>query len=235
LLASKTNVYLGGAFGRIDGKVRSNLGALDLSGNLDPTWQPKADSPVWSLAFSCDRATVFAGGDFRNAAGPDGVYSARKTIARFDATSGALDPWAIPATSVGNGEAAADLAVTCERITVPFLGPNLARSFRLDNGNTGTMAWEIKCSGDPQTVAMLGADKLVIGGHFSQVAGERRIRIALINLSNGSPDPSWTPAVDGSYDGPWDLLIDENHLYVGGAFQTVAGLTRTYFARFTLV
>jgi hypothetical protein len=235
LLASNTKVYVGGGFGRIDGKGRNNLGALDLSGEVDQTWQPKTDSSVRSLAFSCDRATVFAGGSFRSAAGSDGVYSDRKTIARFDATSGALDPWAVPATSVGNGEVPSDFAVTCERITVPFLGPNIARSFRLDDGNTGTMAWEIKCSGDPQTVTMLGSDKLVMGGHFSQVAGERRIRIALINLSDGSPDPSWTPAVDGSWDGPWDLLVDENHLYVGGAFQTVAGLSQTYFARFTLV
>jgi hypothetical protein len=56
----------------------------------------------------------------------------------------------------------------------------------------------------------------------------------MINLSDGVPDPSWTPAVDGAFYGPWDLLVDENHLYVGGKFQTVAGLERSNFARFTL-
>ncbi len=73
LLASGTKVYVGGNLTKIDGKGRARLAALDLSGNLDPTWKPKADSQVRNLAFSCDGATVFAAGKFRNAAGPDGV------------------------------------------------------------------------------------------------------------------------------------------------------------------
>jgi hypothetical protein len=87
---------------------------------------------------------------------------------------------------------------------------------------------------------MLGADKVVIGGHFSQVedptngAKIKRTRIALLNLSNGSVDPNWSPAVDGSFYGPWDLLVDNDKLYVGGSFTTVAGVSQTNFARFTL-
>jgi hypothetical protein len=235
LLASETKVYLGGYFTKIDGKGRRYLGALDLSGNLDPTWKPKTDAFVRSLAYSCDKTTVFAGGKFRNAAGSADALPGlpRETIARFDANTGALHSWAIPAGTVPNDEVAADLAVTCERITVGYLGRNYVRSFRLDTGDTGTLVWENKCAGNVQTVAMLGADKLIIGGHFSQVSGERRIRIAELNLSDGSLDPSWAPEVDGSFLGPWDLLVDENHLYIGGAFQTVAGVTQTNFARFT--
>jgi hypothetical protein len=33
--------------------------------------------------------------------------------------------------------------------------------------------------------------------------------------------------------GPWDLLVDQNRLYVGGSFTLVDGLPRTQFARFT--
>jgi hypothetical protein len=235
LLASETKVYVGGFFTVIDGKERRFLAALDLSGNLDPVWRPKTDAPVQSLAYSCDKATVFAGGKFRNAAGStDSVYSPRMKVARFDATTGSLHPWAIAeGTFESQDEVAADLAVTCERISVGFLGPNWARSFRLDNGNTGTLVWAKKCGGDVQTITMLGPDKVVIGGHFSQVAGVKRVRIALLNLSDGSVDPNWAPNVDGSFFGPWDLLVDENHLYVGGAFTTVGGLPRTHFARFT--
>jgi hypothetical protein len=233
LLASDTKVYVGGDFAKIDGKGRRHLAALDLSGNLDPTWKPKADSQVRSLAFSCDGATVFAAGKFQNAAGPDGVFSPRERIARFDVTSGSLDPWATSVGTVKNGDIASDLAVTCERVTVAYLGPNFTRSFRLNDGDSGTMAWEVKSAGDVQTVAMLGPDKVVLGGHFGKVEREQRTRIALVNLSDGSVDPDWSPAVDGSFYGPWDLLVDENHLYVGGVFKTVDGLPRTYFARFT--
>ena len=233
LLASSTKVYVGGGFTTFDGKSRSNLGALDFSGNVDPAWKPKASSSVRSLASSCDGATVFAGGTFRNAAGSNGVYSPRYSLARFTATDGSLHPWAIPAAVVGNDEGAIDLSVTCERITVAYQGPNYARSFRLDDGNSGTLAWANKCGGDPQAVAMLGPDKVVIGGHFSQIKRVKRVRIALVNLSDGSVVPGWSPAVEGHWMGPWDLLVDENHLFVGGRFTTVGGLTQYNFARFT--
>jgi hypothetical protein len=236
MIASSTKVYIGGAFGTVDGKGRRNLAAINpVTGNPDLTWKPKADKIVWSLTFSCDDAQVFAGGKFKNAAGSDGVFSPRQYIARFDASSGSLHPWAVPADSFQNdSEVASDLAVTCERITSGFLGPNFLRSFRLDNGNTGSVVWEYKTGGEVQTATMLGPDKVIVGGHFSQLKdGVKRTRIGMINLSDGSVDPSWAPAVSGKFLGPWDLLVDDNHLYVGGEFTSVAGLPRYNFTRFT--
>jgi hypothetical protein len=247
MIASGTKVYIGGAFGTIQDdtgtKGRNNLAAINpLTGNVDLTWKPRADKIVWSLAFSCDGSEVFAGGKFLNAAGSDGVFSARMVIARFDATSGSLHRWAIPAStfeSVDPGFVASDMAVTCERITSGFLGhPNWVRSFRLDNGETGSMAWGYRTGGDVQAVTMLGPDKVIIGGHFKWVKDRvPRTRIAMVNLSDGSADRSWNPAITGEDGaraiGPWDLLVDENHLYVGGGFYEVSGLVRTRFARFT--
>ena len=240
MVASGTRVYVGGLFGSIDGKTRQYLAELDFAGNVDPVWKPKAGAGVRSLSLSCDGATVFAGGKFRNAAGSDGVFSPRETLARFDAVSGALDPWAIPTGIVNNDQVAADLAVTCGQITAGYLGNNYVRSFRLDTGSTGTQVWEKKCGGDVQTVAMLGTDKVIIGGHFHQVGyssnvdSVKRVRIAKLNLSNGALDSDWKPAVDGQFYGPWDLLVDDTHLYVGGAFQTLAGVTQPNFGRFDL-
>jgi hypothetical protein len=236
MIASSSKVYIGGAFGTVDDKGRNNLAAINpLTGNVDLTWKPRADKIVWSLAFSCDNAQVFAGGKFLRVAGSDGVFSTRQYIARIDATSGALHPWAVPPASFQNDEeVASDLAVTCERITSGFLGPNFLRSFRLDNGNTGSVVWEYKTGGEVQTATMLGPDKVIVGGHFSQLKdGVKRTRIGMINLSDGSVDPSWAPAVSGKYLGPWDLLVDDNHLYVGGEFTSVAGLPRYNFTRFT--
>ena len=243
MIASGEKVYIGGAFGTVDGKGRRNLAAIKFSGELDLTWKPKVDKLVWSLAFSCDGpsapSTVFAGGKFQNAAGSDGVFSPRKFIARFDATSGSLHPWATdPSIYQSQDEVASDLAVTCERVTTGFLGPNVIRSFRLDDGNNGSLVWQYKTGGEVQTAAMLGPDKVIIGGHFSQVKdGVKRTRIAMINLSDGSADPSWDPAIQGKDGGaaigPWDLLVDDNRLYVGGGFYEVGGSVRTFFARFT--
>ena len=242
MIASGQKVYIGGAFGTVDGKGRKNLAAIKFSGDPDLTWKPKADRIVWTLAFSCDRATVFAGGKFRNVSGSDGVFSSRSYIARFDATSGALHPWAVPTNAlVGLDETsnASDLAVTCERVTTGFLGkPNLVFSFRLDTGNIGSLAWGYNTDGNVQTAAMMGPDKVIIGGHFKRAQhGVPRTRIAMVNLSDGTADPSWNPAITGAggtyVNGPWDLLVDGNRLYVGGEFHGVGGLTQTNFARFT--
>jgi hypothetical protein len=240
MVASGTRVYIGGAFGTIQDdngiKGRNNLAAINpVTGNVDTTWKPKTDRIVWSLNFSCDNAQVFAGGKFLRAAGSDGVFNTRQYIARFDSASGALHPWAVPPASFQNeSEVASDLAVTCNRITSGFLGPNFLRSFRLDDGNTGSVVWEYKTGGEVQTATMLGPDKVIVGGHFSQLKdGVKRERLGMVNLSDGSVDNSWAPAVSGKYMGPWDLLVDDNRLYVGGEFTSVAGLPRYNFTRFT--
>jgi len=240
MIASGQKVYIGGAFGTIQDdkglKGRKNIAAIDpTTGNVDLTWKPKVDKIVWSLALSCDGSGVFAGGKFLNAAGSDGVFATRQFIARFDATSGALHPWAVPPSSFQNTEeVASDLAVTCDRITSGFLGANFLRSFRLDDGNTGSVVWQYKTGGEVQTATMLGEDKVIVGGHFSQLKdGVKRERLGMINLSDGSVDSSWAPPVSGKYLGPWDLLVDDNHLYVGGEFTSVAGLPRYNFARFS--
>jgi hypothetical protein len=247
MLVSSNKVYLGGGFTAIDGKARRRLAALDFSGNLDPNWKPRADKQVRALGFSCDNQTIFVTGQFRNASGPDGVFSPREQVARFDTASGALHPWAIPAGTVPEADVGSDLAISCtpglERITIPYLGKtNQMLSYRLDTGNTGTIAWRRGGGGNFQTVEMLGPDKLVVGGHFKHIDGpglERtpRNRIALLTLSNGDPDP-WNPGImprDGqtAVVGPWDLLVDENHLYIGGLFWKVAGLDQHCFTRFT--
>ncbi len=254
MLVSDDKVYVGGSFNVIDGKTGwLRLAAFDFSGNLDPKWKPKTDKTVRALDFACDDSddadsdgdSILAVGTFRKAAGPDGVYSPREQVARFDTASGSLHPWAVPAGEVALDEDGSDLAVSCtpglERVTVPFLGPNMLRSFRLDTGNTGTVAWRRGGGGDFQTVAMLGPDKLVTGGHFFHISRASkdpipRNRIALLNLSDGSVDP-WNPGITGrdggNAIGPWDLLVDGNHLYIGGGFYEVAGLKRTHLTRFT--
>jgi hypothetical protein len=173
--------------------------------------------------------------------GKDGVRGG-KFLNAAGASSGSLHPWAVPTNALlGMDETAnaSDLAVTCERVTTGFLGVyNWVRSFRLDNRNTGSLVWGYKTGGEVQTAAMLGPDKVIIGGHLLYVKdGVPRTRIAMVNLSDGSADPSWNPAITGAggtyVNGPWDLLVDGNRLYVGGEFHGVGGLTQTNFARFT--
>jgi hypothetical protein len=241
LMASETvpqKVYVGGTFSTIDGQKRSNLGAVSLNGDLDPAWRPKTQGAVHTLAYSCDRATVFAGGAFKSAAGSTTSFTTRHFLARFDASNGALHPWAVPVDSLANDEVASDIAMACERqrIVVAFRGPNWNRSIRLDDGDTGSVVWARKSGGESQTVTMLGPDKAVFGGHFGQWDNVKVAGIALINLSDGSVDHSWEPTLTAGGTGfvsIWETYVDENHLYMGGLFNSVEGLPRTGFARFT--
>ncbi len=240
LVASGNKVYAGGYFLQVDGKARRYLAAFDSSGNLDTAWKPKTDRYVRSLAVSpCDPGTVFAGGKFRTAAGSlDSTYSPREMIARFDATTGALDAWSTPAGASPNDAVAADLPITCERITAAYLGPNRMISYRLDDGNTGSVVWDKKSGGDVQTAAMLGPNKIVIGGHFGQFDGQKRTGLALINLADGTVDTAnWSPSPEltaTNFVSVWETYVDENHVYVGGTFSTVAGESRPNYARFAL-
>jgi hypothetical protein len=236
MAASDTRVYVGGGFGSVDGNGRRNLAAFDATtGALDTKWRSKAGSPVRSLALSCDKATVFAGGIFRTASGNDGVFQPRESVARFDATTGALHPWATPTGTVNSDAVAVDMAVTCERVTVAYQGNNLNVSYRLADGNAGTVAWMVKTQGEAQTVAMLGPDKVLFGGHFSNWIDGKRTGIALVNLSDGSVDPSWAPVLTATFVSVWETYVDEqsHKVYIGGLFNTVEGVPQTYFARFS--
>jgi hypothetical protein len=251
MIASDQKVYVGGAFGTIQDdkglKGRKNIAAINpTTGNVDLTWKPKADRIVWSLGFSCPsdtQQTVFAGGKFHSAAGSDGVFATRDFLARFDASSGALHPWAVPTGAFQScDEVASDLAITCDRITSGFLGPNFLRSFRLNDGNTGSVVWQYQTGGEVQTATMLGPDKVVVGGHFSQLKdGVKRTSIAMVNHSDGSVDQSWNVGLTNTGGtkaiGPWDLLVDDNRLWVGGGFNEVrtngSVIKQTHLARFT--
>jgi Ca2+-binding RTX toxin-like protein len=241
LMVSETvpqKVYVGGTFSTIDGQGRPNLGAVNLNGELDPAWRPKTQGAVHTLEYSCDRATVFAGGAFKSAADSTSSFATRYFLARFDASNGALHPWAVPVESLANDEVASDIAVACERqrLAVAYRGPNWNRAIRLDNGDTGSVVWAKKSGGESHTVTMLGPDKAVFGGHFGQWDGVKVAGIALINLSDGSVDLSWNPTLEAGGTGfitIWETLVDENHLYIGGLFNKVEGLPRTHLARFS--
>lgn len=230
LTASSDTVYAGGHFSTVDGVGRKHLAAFSLEGMLDPDWRPKTDKRVLSFAWDCMRSSLFVGGQFRRAAGTGGAFVLRETIARFSPDSGGLLAWMVPAGTIPNDQKAFDMSATCEVLGVGYGGRNFASAFDVTD-NVGEELWRDYTAGNVQTVAIMG-DDLVIGGHFSQVNHERRIRIASVDLATGALT-SWNPDVDGQFYGPWDLLVTADQLYVGGFFTSVAGLPQYFFARFT--
>ncbi len=83
-------LYVGGAFGKINGQVQRKVARLSAaSGSLDRVWAPKLDRPPDTLAVV--GSTVYVGGAFTQAAGPGQALLPWGFLARFDRVAGALD------------------------------------------------------------------------------------------------------------------------------------------------
>jgi hypothetical protein len=121
----------------------------------------------------------------------------------------------------------------------------------------GSLIWKRDTSGSTQVVEVMDG-KLVIGGHFVEVADEggdgcgfrssdpktldpspggeceRRDGLAIYSF-NGELDPNWDPAPTGKYNLAWALhpeaTLQGTRLHVGGEFTRVNGVTQTYYAR----
>ena len=142
VLASDSRLYIGGAFNTVNGSSgnRARLAAFNLStGALDTAWKPRSTQNVFDLEFASDKATIFVGGRFSNVTGSNGVSEPRKTIARVDATTGNLDPWAVPDGAIPEtNQKTLVVLPTAARLYAGLgdAGSNYATAFRLDNGNT---------------------------------------------------------------------------------------------------
>ncbi|MBI3647632.1 MAG: delta-60 repeat domain-containing protein [Actinobacteria bacterium] len=232
LASGQSLVYAGGFFTKVNGLQRKRLAAFHSDGTLDPTWKPRVDERVFSMALDCSGSSLFVGGQFRSASSPGGLYVDRETVAQFDLSSGALLDWAIPAGVIPTGQKAYDMAPTCTRLFVGYGGQNWASAFALDDGSTGLEVWRTKTDGNVQAIEFTG-DRVVIGGHFLTVAKASYLRIASLDPATGIPDSTWNPGVQGQWGGPWDMAVEDSHLWFGGQFKQVASSAQYFLARFT--
>jgi hypothetical protein len=249
LLASGSTVYMGGKFATVDGVGRKRLAAFDLNGGLT-NWRPRTGYTVRALTFDCEGDDVLAGGAFETAGGPSGALQTRKRIALFDASTGALEAWAVPPGDLPNGVAAFDLALSCAisppRLYGAFGGSNHFYAFDFSSDNVGQLLFERQTSGDVQAVAVndqgtaaASDDRVMFGGHFGggvtypsgtcSVAKPKTARFGVTDLS-GNCDLSWWPNFEGKFWGVWDILVtdDGDRVWVGGDYKQVcSGHTST--------
>lgn len=234
LLANDSRVFAGGYFKSIDASARIHVAAFDVNGNLAAGWRPRTKGSVKSLAFDCTGSSIFVGGIFSQASGTAQPYVAREDVARFDVVTGTIRPWAIPEADLPVGVPVLDMAAACDRLFLGIGGSNWLFTVDLSD-NVGNTLWRYRTGGNVQTVAIFG-NRVVFGGHFLYIDlpnGSRVIRTRFGAADfNGKIDP-WTPAFDGRFFGPWDILATGNQVWVGGAWTAVSGVARHNLARFT--
>lgn len=233
-----SKIYLGGAFGQVNGFARKNLAAVNADGSIDAGWDPRANSRVRTLTFAYDGATIFVGGSFTAI---DGVT--RTVVARLNTATGELDPWAIPVGTISTPQVAWSLTATQTRLYGGFgLGPNFAQAFRLDSGNTGWSVWRFSTVGNVQKV-ILSEDgtQLFAGGHFGTGELQQRVcnsvylrGLMLLNAATGSIDCSWIPQLEpygSNFNGVWDIDLMPSHVWFSGGFTKVGGVAQQNVAR----
>jgi hypothetical protein len=169
ILPGSDGLYIGGGFGKVNGKGRPKTAKLNWDGTLATGYKTAGvNGSVNDMVWSVDQQTIFLAGHFTQL----GAGNARVAIGRVDAATGATSPWAVPLSQIpgatSSGQICYELAVTATRV---FAGcgktPNFVGAFRVDNGNEGTRTWQYSTGGNVQTISLLpnGSD-LVIGGHL---------------------------------------------------------------------
>ena len=245
LLAAQRLLYAGGAFGRADGASRAKLAAWRLrSGELSRAWRPRAlDGPVRDLALARGGGSIYLAGAFSGMA-QDGRTFTRESLAKVDASNGALRDWHTPVGTVGSPQTAWSVEVADDRLHGGFgRGPNFAASFRAV-GDVGPRIWRYALPGNVQTVELSrDGSRLFLGGHFGlavlddRECGQDLRGLISVDPATGEPLCDWIPQLapfDSNFEGPWAMTAVGGELWVGGGWRTIDGVEQRGLARFDI-
>ena len=244
ILPGATGVYIGGTFTKVDGLARSKTALVRLDGSLDRTFKTTGvNGAVRDMEFAADGQTIFVGGAFNVFNG-----ASRRSIARISPVTGALESWAIPTSQIEEEQTAWDLVVTATRVYGGLgRGPNYAAAYRVGSGLfDGARVWRYGTSGNVQSIALLGSNDLVIGGHFGTFLEQRVCDNQLLkNLGilrgvagETSPqlDCNFLPQFYGpnEFGGVWEVQVTPSAIWTGGEFTKINDVGHRGIARFTL-
>ncbi|MEM8568940.1 MAG: T9SS type A sorting domain-containing protein [Bacteroidota bacterium] len=210
-------VYAAGFFTTIGGQSRNSLAAIDKNG-LVTSWDPQADARVVSLSLSED--ILYVGGQFDNIGG-----ESRGKIAAFDA-NGDLTGWSPTANnSVSSINAMGGLIYVGGNFGT--IGGEMRRGLAAlsPTGTGSATSWDPGAA-SVQTIAG-GNGEIYVGGNL--FAGVARSNLASFDASGNVTD--WNPTPSGMVN---SIEVDENNVYVGGSFITIAGEDRFCLAAFDL-
>ncbi len=241
-VAHGSRLYVGGNFTSITGAgssvLRYRLAAVDqVSGAVDPLWNPSAGNTVKTLEVSADGTLIYVGGNFMQIAGQRRLW-----LAAVDTVTGTLSNTWVPSegsgiiydfSPCGNG-CVLDLEATSTHVYVAVGGKYGNKVMALDAA-TAALKWQRHADGDVQAVGVRGKD-LYVGGHWIKIAQQSGYpRFITFNATWGSIR-DFSPYVDSPM-GVWSLLTEEARVYLGGDFTKVgpegAAVDQPGFAQFT--
>ncbi len=220
-------LYIGGAFGSVNGSPRPHVAAFDLATLELLDWSPSVEGgDIGSgevLSIAAIDSTVYLGGWFGMVNG-----QRRATIAAVSATTGLLLDW-----DPGSVDGAV-LALLPNPNTVIVAGQFDAmggaerRSFAEVDRATGlATSWDPLLEGGVNAMASDGA-RAWIGGAFSEFGGVPRANLACVDLATHEVT-EWNALLNERVQA---LAWDSDRVYVAGEFSSAGGEDRLRAAAF---
>ncbi len=226
------HVFLGGDFARVGYNVRGLVAYNTDDSSIDFNWPDVANNEV-RVAISDGAGGLFVGGDFTEIGGQN-----RAGLARIDA-NGALSPW-VPAGGLGAGKVSS-LVIHNGWLYVggefAFDGFTNLVAFNTADGTRNPL---FKPQPNDKVRALAVAnDLLYVGGDFTEIGIETRSKLAALDLPEGAVNTVFSPppiTMAGGLANAHVLLVEGNHLYLGGVFDAVdSNSSHANLARFDLV
>ncbi|MCX6388641.1 MAG: hypothetical protein NTX07_07930, partial [Solirubrobacterales bacterium] len=249
IMASGSNVYLGGSFTQAGGFIRNNAAAFDSTGQLT-SWNPNVGnsplliasmSAVYAIAVS--GSSVYLGGRFNGATAINGNVT-RNYAAKVDTTNGTVDSsWnpnvggTVPGFGPGDPISVRAIAVSGSSVFLggTFNGANsingtTTRNYaaKVDTTN-GTVdgTWNPNPNGKVNSIAVSGPNAF-LGGQFNFQLGDTSVKnAAKVDMTSGTVDSSWDPNPNSRLNA---IAIDGSNVYLGGSFRSLGGTYDNSFA-----
>jgi hypothetical protein len=182
---------------------------------------PQPNGRVSTMAIS--GGTLYLGGDFSSVEDESGVSRTRRGLAAVDVATCRLLPW----TAATDAEVIA-MVVSGDTVYIggSFLsvgGLNRSRIAALDASTAAVRPWS-PVMNKPVRALVASDTTVYAGGEFAKVGATKRSKLAAFSLSSGALDTTWQPTADAKVNA-LALSADGGRVYVGGAFQSLNGLT----------
>ena len=248
IVVTRSRIYLGGDFSRVNGRYRANIARLSLDGDPDPSWAPRVRggvskgraAPVQVVTLSPAEDVVYVGGNFASIDStlvqrlPGG---GRNSILTLDASDGAVRPERFMPTlgTFSLSLAPFDIAVTDSCVIIVCGAPNILTF----HSTSGAVLCQIYGTGDTPALQIAG-DYVFVGHHgeyffdatFSPIPPQAvpsltpRIvvpyKLHSFRISDGSFAPVRAWRISGAF-GVWGIVVDEDAIWVAGQISQ-AGL-----------
>ncbi len=210
--------YIAGTITRVGGLQRFNIAHVTGSGTVSTGFIPNVDGAINAMILRGN--DLYIGGGFTTV-----NASTRMSLARINATTGALDAaFNVAVTGTIN-----DMALNGSGDRLYIVGlftqvggvvrGNMAKINTTNNNVNGN--FNRAADAEVLACALSGNNNnLYVGGRFSQIGNKNRASLAKIDVSTGGAKSGWNPGANASVHA---VHLFGGRVYVGGSFSFIGG------------